>query len=104
MSAATTSKNSPTSDTLNVQEWRQQNRKPSMGWLQNRTNSHLNDYKILRLENDRAMAELEAHRQALASLKEDNKLSAFSWMVDWVSKRKLRFSTHLYLLYGLVSK
>lgn len=54
-----------------------------MGRLQDRPNSHFNHYNILLLENDTAMTELEAHRQALANLEEDDKLSAFHWMVDW---------------------
>lgn len=44
-----------------------------MGRLQNRPNSQPNGYSILPPENDRAMAELEAQRQALAKQEEDNK-------------------------------
>lgn len=44
-----------------------------MGRLQNRPSSQPNGYSILLLEGDRAIAELEAHRQALAKQEEDNK-------------------------------
>ena len=44
-----------------------------MGRVQNRPNSQPNGYSILPPESDRAVAELEARRQALAKQEEDNK-------------------------------
>lgn len=45
----------------------------SSGRLQNRPNSQPNGYNVLPFESDRAMAELEAHRQVLTKQEEDNK-------------------------------
>ncbi|KAF6230522.1 hypothetical protein HO133_004866 [Letharia lupina] len=73
LSATATSKYSPTSENGIMQEWRQQNRNSITGRLQNRPNSQPNGYSILPFESDRAMAELEAHRQAQAKQEEDNK-------------------------------
>lgn len=73
LSAAAISKYSPTSDTGIMQEWRQQNRNSNMGRVQNRPNSQPNGYSILPPESDRAVAESEARRQALAKQEEDNK-------------------------------
>lgn len=72
-SAIMTSKYSPTSDTGILQEWRQQNRNSNSGRLQNRPNSQPNSYGILPSESDRAKAELEAQRQALANQEKDTK-------------------------------
>ena len=55
-----------------MQEWRQQHKASSAGRLQNRPSSQPNGYSILPFDGDRAVAELEAHRKALAK-QEDNK-------------------------------
>lgn len=74
LSVTAISKYSPTSEIGILQEWRQQNRNSSTGRLQNRPNSQPNGYSILPFESDRAIAESEAHRQALATQEEDNKV------------------------------
>ena len=73
LSATAISKYSPTSENGILQEWRQQNRNSSTGRLQHRPNSQPNGYSTLPLDSDRAMAELEAHRQAQVKQEEDNK-------------------------------
>ncbi len=73
LSATAISKYSPTSETGIMQEWRQQIRNSSAGRLQNRPNSQPNGYSMLPLDSDRAMGDLEAHKQAQAKQEEDNK-------------------------------
>lgn len=73
LSATAVSKYSPTSETGILQDWRHQNRNPSTGRLQNRPSSQPNGYSILPLDSDRAIAELEAHRQAQVKQEEENR-------------------------------
>lgn len=72
-SATAVPKYSPTLEPGVPQEWRHQNRNPSTGRLQNRPSSQPNGYNILPLESNRALVELEAHRQAQMKQDEENR-------------------------------
>ena len=73
LSATALPKYSPTSETGILQEWRQQNKNSITGRLQNRPSSQPNGYSVLPPESDRALAELEAHRQAQVKQEEENR-------------------------------
>lgn len=71
--ATAVSKYSPTSNTSIVQDWRQQNRNSGTERPQPRPSSQPNGYNILPHKSERAMAEMEAHREAMAKQEEDIK-------------------------------
>lgn len=73
LSATAIPKYSPTSDTGILQEFRQINRNSSTARPQPRPNSQPNGYNILPFESDRAIADSETHRQAVAKQEEDKK-------------------------------
>ena len=74
LSATAASKYSPTSEAGILPDWRQQSRNSSLGRHQTRPNSQSNGYNAMPFENDRAMVELEAQRQALAKQEEEKKV------------------------------